>query len=77
TALDAAMVVAERLRTEIGSASPPPEAGGVGGEGLAASIGVAAYPTHGATSRDLHRKARAARDQARLMGGNMVNEAAV
>ncbi|MGH2374036.1 MAG: GGDEF domain-containing protein [bacterium] len=77
TSLDAAIVAAERLRTEIGSASPPPEAGGVGGEGLAASIGVAAFPTHGTTSRELHGVARRARDQARLLGGNMVCEAAV
>ncbi|MGQ0548860.1 MAG: diguanylate cyclase [Armatimonadota bacterium] len=77
TPLDAAMVVAERLRTEIGNASPSPAAGGVGGEGLAASIGVAAFPTHGTTSRELHSVARRARDQARLLGGNMVNEAAL
>ncbi len=72
TPLDAAVVVAERIRTEIGGASPAREAGGVEGGGLAASIGVAAYPTHGTTSRELHAAARRGRDQARLLGGDMV-----
>ncbi len=72
TPFEAAWVVAERFRTEIGGASPAREKGGVGGEGLAASIGIAAYPTHGTTARELHGAARGARDQARLLGGNMV-----
>lgn len=72
TPFEAALVVAERLRTEVGRASPPREEGGVGGEGLAVSIGIAAYPTHGTTARELHSVARRARDQARLLGGNMV-----
>ncbi len=75
TPFDAAMVVAERLRTEIGKASPAPEAGGVGGEGMTVSIGVAAYPDHGETARELHRVARHARDKAHLLGGNMVMQA--
>jgi diguanylate cyclase (GGDEF)-like protein len=80
TALDAAVAVAERLRIDIADGAASRLIGGAGlPEILTVSVGAVAYPMHGTTARELHQVARRARDQARLMGGNIVlqpNEAA-
>jgi diguanylate cyclase (GGDEF)-like protein len=77
TSAEAALVVAERVRSRIADLPPPGReaAADAPGEELTVSIGVAAYPTHGESGRDLHRAARRARDEARLLGGNVVVQA--
>jgi len=74
TAFDIAMGVAERLRIDVSTISPPhdPATGAAAEGGLTLSVGVATHPAHGATARDLHRAARRACDQARRLGGNLV-----
>ncbi len=73
TSLEAAFMVAERIRLEIAAASPV-DADVTGAE-LTVSIGLGAYPMHGETARELMQSVRRARDQARLLGGNMVMQA--
>lgn len=73
TSLEAAFMVAERARLEIAAASPV-DADVTGAE-LTVSIGLGAYPMHGETARELMQSVRRARDQARLLGGNMVMQA--
>ncbi|MBI3998773.1 MAG: diguanylate cyclase [Armatimonadetes bacterium] len=76
TLLEPAMVVADRVRTAVGETPSRVLDGGaaLGGD-LTVSVGVATFPQHGATARELHRAARRARDHARLLGGNMVIQA--
>lgn len=72
TAFDIAMGIAERLRIDVSSPSHDPATGAVTEGGLTLSVGVATHPVHGTTARELHHAARRARDQARLLGGNLV-----
>ncbi|MDR7483243.1 MAG: diguanylate cyclase [Armatimonadota bacterium] len=74
---EAALVVAERLRTRAAELPSPgrDEAAGVPGEALTVSVGLAVYPLHGETGRELHHAARRARDEAQLLGGNVVVQA--
>lgn len=73
TSLEAAFAVAERVRLEVATAARPD--GEVAGGELTVSVGLGAYPTHGETARELLRAVRRARDQARLLGGNVVMQA--
>jgi diguanylate cyclase (GGDEF)-like protein len=72
TPLESAMVVADRLRSEV---ADMPVASGPGAEGrgeLTLSVGLGAHPQHGETARALLLGVRRARDRARLLGGNVV-----
>ncbi|MDR7520964.1 MAG: GGDEF domain-containing protein [Armatimonadota bacterium] len=76
TSLSSAFVVAERVRGEVADARLA--AGVLGDEGkgeLTLSVGVGAHPDHGATARELMQAVRAARDRARLLGGDLVIQA--
>jgi len=70
-----ALVVAERLRTEVAEIPLLSGAAGGGKGQLTLSIGLGAHPEHGATARELLLSVRRARDRARLLGGNVVMQA--
>lgn len=72
TPLEPATVVAERLRMAVGQLSVPQGAPVADWRSLQASIGVGSHPDHGSTARELHQAVRRARDQARMLGGNIV-----
>lgn len=73
TSLEAGFAVAERVRLEIATVSRPDRE--VPGGELTVSVGLGAHPVHGETARELLQSVRRARDQARLLGGNMVIQA--
>lgn len=72
TPLEMATVVAERLRFAVAELPVPQEAPVADWRSLTASMGVGAHPDHGSTARELLAAVRRARDQARMLGGNMV-----
>lgn len=72
TALDAAQVVAERVRSAVEEMIPPHDPSGSARGELTASIGIGTHPDHGETARELHYATRRARDRARMLGGNTV-----
>lgn len=74
---DAAIAVAERLRTRVAALPPPgrPLAAETAEEAVTVSVGIAVYPVHGASGPELLAAARRARDEARLLGGDVVVEA--
>jgi diguanylate cyclase (GGDEF)-like protein len=74
TPIDAAAIVAERIRSE--AADGTPAARGVGErEAIKVSVGLGAYPDHADSPEELMNVVRRARDRARLFGGNIVVQA--
>ncbi len=77
TALEPATAVAERLRLAIGKLPVPQDAPVADWRSLQASVGVGSHPDHGSTARELLQSVRQARDQARMLGGDMVLRAEI
>lgn len=76
TSLSSAFVVAERVRGEVADARLAVTVLGDDGKGeLTLSVGVGAHPDHGGTARELMQAVRAARDRARMLGGDVVIQA--
>ncbi|MDI6772193.1 MAG: GGDEF domain-containing protein [bacterium] len=72
TLLEPATAVAERLRLAVGKLPVPQDAPVADWRSLRASVGVGSHPDHGSTARELLQSVRRARDQARMLGGDMV-----
>jgi diguanylate cyclase (GGDEF)-like protein len=72
TPLEPATAAAERLRLEVGKLPVPQGAPVADWRSLQASVGVGCHPDHGSTARELLQAVRRARDQARMLGGDMV-----
>lgn|GEM_PF-1499643 len=72
TPLEPATAVAERLRLAVGKLPVPQDAPVADWRSLRASVGVGSHPEHGSTARELLQSVRRARDQARMLGGDMV-----
>ncbi len=72
TGLEAAHVVAERVRSAVEEMILPHDPGGSARGEITASIGIGTHPDHGQTARELHYTVRGARDRARMLGGNTV-----
>lgn len=71
TMLEPATAVAERLRLAVGEVPVPQGAPVADWRSLRASVGVGSHPDHGGTARELLLSVRRARDQARMLGGDM------
>lgn len=72
TLLEPATAVAERLRLAVGKLPVPQDAPVAYWRSLRASVGVGCHPDHGSTARELLQSVRRARDQARMLGGDVV-----
>ena len=72
TGLDGALLLAEKIRSAVGTASFRIDNGSLD---ITISVGVAAYPEHGASGKDLVNAADAAMYQAKAKGRNRVEHA--